>query len=66
MAKRHAVLNYRTEASAHRAMVRLLKKYPVHPDCKVSVVQSTEWQFPFRYLIQVAGRDGRTGYWSKA
>jgi hypothetical protein len=58
------VLNYRTEGAARGAMKRLLKRYPVHADCKVSVVQSPHWQFPFRYLIQVKGRDGAKAYWS--
>lgn len=64
MARR--ILTYRTEAAAQRAMKRLTAKYPVHPDCHVAVVQSTHWQFPFRYLIAVTGRDNRTAYWSAA
>lgn len=62
----HRVLTYRTERTAARAMRRLLKRYPVHPDCRVDVVASTHWLYPFRYLIRVTGRDGRTGYWSAA
>lgn len=58
------VLNYRTEGAARGAMRRLLKRHPVHPDCQVAVVASTHWMFPFRYLIQVTGRDGRVAYWS--
>lgn len=64
MARR--VLNYRSEGAARGAMKRLLKRYPVHPDCKVDVVFSPHWMFPFRYLIQVTGKDGRISYWSAA
>ena len=39
---------------------------PVHPECRVEVVNSTHWLYPFRYLIQVTGSDGRSGYWSRA
>lgn len=60
------VLNYRTEGQARGAMKRLLKRYPVHPDCKVDVVASPHWQFPFRYLIRVTGKDGKFSYWSAA
>lgn len=66
MTKRYQALNYSNEKSAHRAMKRLLKRYPVHPDCKVEVVASTEWHYPRRYLIRVTGRDGCTAYWSRA
>ena len=65
MARR--VLNYRTEGAARGALKRLAKKYPrVYPNCKVDIVQSPHWQFPFRYLIQVTGIDGRVSYWSAA
>lgn len=66
MARKNEILNYRTEAGARRAMRRLMKKYPVHPDCRVEVVPSTHWCYPFRYLIQLTGRDGRTAFWSRA
>lgn len=64
MARR--VLTYRTEGAAKSAMKRLLKRYPVHADCKVDVVYSPSWMFPFRYLIRVTGRDGAVAYWSAA
>jgi len=64
MARR--VLNYRTEKQAKGMMKRLLRKYPVHADCKVDVVSSPSWMFPFRYLIRVTGKDGRSAYWSAA
>ena len=60
------ILNYRTEGLARGAMKRLLKRYPVHPDCTVDIVLSPHWQFPFRYLIRVTGKDGRFAYWSAA
>jgi late competence protein required for DNA uptake (superfamily II DNA/RNA helicase) len=66
MTRKNQVLNYRTERSAVLAMRRLLKRYPVHPDCKVDVVQSPSWLYPFMYLIRVTGRDGSSGYWSRA
>lgn len=66
MAKRNQILNYSTEKSARRAMARQIAKYPPHPDCKVEVVASTNWLYPWRWLIQVTGRDGSTAYWSKA
>lgn len=62
----HRILNYRTERAARAAMTRLLKRYPVHPDCKVDVVSSPSWLFPFRYLIRVTGRDNSVSYWSAA
>lgn len=62
----HKVLSYRTENTAKRAMARLLKRHPVHGDCKVRVVYSPSWLFPFRYLIEVRGIDGRISYWSRA
>jgi hypothetical protein len=34
------VLDYRTEAAARGAMKSLLRRYPVHPDCRVKVVAS--------------------------
>jgi hypothetical protein len=64
MARR--ILNYRTEGAARGSMKRLLKRYPVHADCTVDVVASTHWQFPFRYLIRITGKDGRIAYWSAA
>ena len=65
MARR--VLNYRTEGAAQGALKRLVKRYPhVYPNCKLAVVSSPHWQFPFRYLIQVTGIDGRVSYWSAA
>ncbi len=66
MPRKNEVLSYRTEVGATRAMRRFLKRYPVHPDCRVEVVWSTNWLYPFRYLIRVTGRDGATGYWSRA
>jgi hypothetical protein len=62
----HRVLTYRTETSAKRAKARLLKRYPVHPDCKVEVVFSALWDHPWLYVIQVTGKDGRPSYWSSA
>lgn len=64
MARR--VLNYRTESAARGAMKRLLKRYPVHTDCRVDIVLSPHWQFPFRYLIRMTGKDGSVAYWSAA
>ena len=66
MARKNEILAYRTEKAAKTAMTRLLKRYPVHPDCKVEVVPSTHWLYPFMYLIQVTGRDGASSYWSRA
>lgn len=60
------ILNYRTEGAARGAMKRLLKRYPIHPDCKVDIVSSPSWLYPFRYLIRVTGRDGCAAYWSAA
>ena len=62
----HRVLNYRTESDAKGALKRLMKKYPVHADCKVDVVASSHWQYPFRYLIRLTGKDGNVAYWSAA
>lgn len=62
----HRILNYRTENAARGAMKRLLKRYPVHPDCRVEIVFSPSWLFPFRYLIRVTGRDNSFSYWSAA
>lgn len=64
MARKNEILTYRTEAAAKRAIKRLTKRYPVHTDCQVEAVISTHWQYPFRWLISVTGRDGRTAYWS--
>lgn len=65
MARKNEVLNYRTEQAAQRAMKRMLAKHPVHPDCKVDVVASPSWLYPFRYLIRLTGRDGSQAYWSR-
>lgn len=61
---RRRVLNYATEGRARGAMKRLLARYPINPACKVDVVSSPSWLFPFRYLISVTGSDGRVAYWS--
>ena len=66
MPRKHEILHYRTEVGAKRAMRRLLKRYPVHPGCKVDVVSSPTWLYPFFYLIRVTGRDGGIAYWSRA
>jgi hypothetical protein len=66
MARKNEILNYRTEQAAKGAMTRLLKRYPVHPDCTVEIVPSPFWLYPFQYLIRVTGRDGASGYWSRA
>jgi hypothetical protein len=66
MARKNEVLSYRTEQAANRAMRRLLAQHPVHPDCKVDVVSSPSWLYPFRYLIRVTGHDNRSAYWSRA
>lgn len=61
------ILNYRTEGAAQGALKRLVKRYPhVYPNCKLAIVYSPSWLFPWRYLIQVTGIDGRVSYWSAA
>ena len=61
------VLNYRTEADARRALARLRKRWSnACPGCVVEIVRSPHWLFPFRWLIQVTGTDGRISYWSAA
>jgi hypothetical protein len=60
------VLHYRSEKAAKRSMKRLVKKYPPHPDCRIEVVSSPHWQYPFEYLIRLTGRDGCSAYWSAA
>lgn len=64
MTRKGQILTYRTERAAKQAMVRLLKRYPVHADCKVRVTLANF--HPFQYVIEVSGRDGRSGYWSRA
>jgi hypothetical protein len=59
------IYNYPTERAAQAAIKRLLKRYPVRPDCTVTAVASQHWQYPFRWLIAVTGRDGRVAYWTK-
>lgn len=63
MPRKNEILNYRTEAAAMRARKRLLAKYPVH-DCRVDVVSSTHWLYPFRYLIRITA-NGAQAYWSR-
>jgi hypothetical protein len=58
------ILTYSTEQKAQAAIKRLLKKYPVHPDCTVEAVASTHWQYPFKFLIRVTGKDNSQAYWS--
>lgn len=59
----HEALVYTTEKAATRAMRRFLKRCPVHPDCKVEVVSST--QSVVRWMIRVTGRDNRSSFWSR-
>jgi hypothetical protein len=69
MARRNEILHYRNEAAATRAMRRVMRKYeqqhgrPVA--CKVDVVSSTHWAYPFEYLIRCTGNDGSVSYWSR-
>jgi len=61
------VLNYRTEADARRALTRLRKRWPdAYASCKVEIVHSCDWRFPFVYLIQVTTKAGGIGYWRAA
>ncbi len=66
MTRKNEILAYRTERAAKASMTRLLKKHPVHPDCKVAVVSSDHWAYPFMYLIRVTGKDGASAYWSRS
>jgi len=69
MTRRNEILHYRTEASATRAMRRVMRQYetthgrPVA--CRVDVVSSTHWAYPFQYLIRLTGTDGSVSYWSR-
>lgn len=65
MTRKNEILTYRTEQAATRAMRRILKLYPVHVDCKVEVVSSPHWLYPWRYLIRITGKDNNFAYMSR-
>jgi len=70
MARKNEILAYRTQAAAERAMRRVMRKYELQHGrpvaCKVDVVPSTHWAYPFQYLIRLTGSDGSIAYWSRA
>ena len=65
MTRKNEILSYQTYQGATLAMRRLLRRYPVHSDCRVEVVSSPHWLYPFRYLIMLTGRDNKSAYWSR-